>query len=229
VKTAVRNFVRKFFYTSNTARYRVEIPRLREALAKIRRLLVAVDVGAGGGYYAANVYARVADQVIGIEYDNVLFQLLKNETASLGQRVSCRRGSILDLPVETGAADLTATTQVLEHIEDHERAMSELVRITRSGGYLLVTVPNPPAPWPESGHVREGYSINSLRDLATPYSLQLIHHDYFLTRPTQKIIMLANRLRQRLPALLPLRELKQDRETRQNDQPYGLLALFLKP
>jgi SAM-dependent methyltransferase len=229
LKTAVRNFVRSLFYTSNTARYRVEIPRLREALTKTRRCFLAVDVGAGGGYYAANVYARVADQVIGIEYDSALFQLLKKEAAGLGPRVSCRQGSILDLPVETRTADLTASTQVLEHIEDHEQAMSELVRITRSGGYLLVTVPHPPAPWPEGGHVREGYSLNALRDLAAPYRLQLIHYDYFLTRPTQKMIMLANRFRQRLPALLPLGELKQDREARRNDQPYGLLALFSKP
>ena len=48
------------------------------------------------------------------------------------------------------------TTQVHEHIEDHERSAAELGRVVKTGGHLIVSVPHPPEPFSSSGQVREG-------------------------------------------------------------------------
>ena len=135
---------------------------------------------------------------------------------------------MLDIPIESGKADLVATTQVLEHISDHQTAAKELARILKPGGHLLITVPQPPAPWPEGGHVREGYFIDDLVSLLQPLGLELRHQDYFLTRSTQELILRVHRFNNLFPAIFPIRELSLSPEQRHGDSPYGLLGLFQK-
>jgi len=74
--------------------------------------------------------------------------------------------------------------------------------------------------------VREGYTSYDLERLFANRGLALCHTDYFLTSPTQRTIHLTHRLRERLPAVLPLPELRMDAKERRAASPYGLLALF---
>lgn len=228
MKTALRGLARRCFYTSNTVRYRVELPRLLEALRIVGKVDLAVDVGAAGGYYVVSAYVQFANRVHAIEYDSHLCELLREELARFPNRCTWQQGSILSLPVETESADLVTCTQVLEHIDDELGAFSELARILKLGGNLLLAVPHPPAPWVETGHVREGYRREELVNLGTRFGLETIHCDYYLTATTQNVIRLAHRLHQRLPALLPLPELRLSSEERSRQQPYGILVLYRK-
>jgi SAM-dependent methyltransferase len=123
---------------------------------------------------------------------------------------------------------VVACTQVLEHIDDELRAFNELTRILKPSGHLLVTVPHPPAPWPEPAHVREGYRLEDLINLGTRFGVEAIHSDYYLTSSTQKVIHLAHRFREKLPALLPLSELNYSPDERRRQRPYGILFLYRK-
>jgi SAM-dependent methyltransferase len=228
MKTEIRRLARQLFYTSNTLRYRVELPRLIEALRRIGPVDFAVDVGAASGFYAVNAYAKYSRHLLAIEPDPALCALLAGEISSLGPKASWIKASMLDIPVESEKADLVATTQVLEHIADHKTAVEELARILKPGGHLLITVPRPPAPWPEGGHVREGYYIEDLVSLLKPHGLELRNQDYFLTRSTQRLILRAHRLNNLLPAIFPIQELALSCEQRLHDSPYGLLGLFQK-
>jgi len=228
MKTALKRIARRWIYTSNTVRYRVELPRLLEALRIVGQVDLAIDVGAAGGYYVVSAYMHFAKSVHAIEYDTNLCKLLQQELARFAERCTWQQGSILSLPVETASADLVTCTQVLEHIDDDLRAFEELNRILKTGGYLLLAVPHPPAPWPEPGHVREGYRIEDLMNLGTRFGLETIHSDYYLTSSTQKVIHLAHRFRDRLPALWPLAELSYSREERIRQRPYGILVLYKK-
>jgi len=55
-----------------------------------------------------------------------------------------RHGSVTALPFEAGTFDRTLCLDVLEHLqyEEQPRAFAELHRVLRSGGELLVSVPN---------------------------------------------------------------------------------------
>lgn len=86
--------------------------------------------------------------------------------------------------LEFAAASFDAVTMfdVIEHVPDDHKAMSEVLRVLKPGGYVLVSVPNenwrfpyyrfmknmcPPEEekFAEWGHVRRGYSLEQLSNL----------------------------------------------------------------
>jgi len=59
-------------------------------------------------------------------------------------------GSVLDMPFDDGAFDLSVSLDVIEHLQDDVAALRELRRVTTPGGALLLTVPA--YQWLWSGH-----------------------------------------------------------------------------
>jgi ubiquinone/menaquinone biosynthesis C-methylase UbiE len=92
------------------------------------------------------------------------------------------RGDATRLEFQDDSFDAITMFDVLEHIPDHERAVSEAVRVLKPGGYLLISTPNEHWRFPyygvmkpfcpseeqmfaEWGHVRRGYSLDQLAAL----------------------------------------------------------------
>lgn len=50
-------------------------------------------------------------------------------------------GSVLNIPLESNSVDSIISTQVLEHVKNPQKAVSEFYRVLRTGGHCLVTVP----------------------------------------------------------------------------------------
>ena len=48
---------------------------------------------------------------------------------------------ICSLPIRSDAVEVIICTEVLEHVEDTNRAVEELNRVLRTGGYLILTTP----------------------------------------------------------------------------------------
>ena len=46
------------------------------------------------------------------------------------------------LPLEDGSSDVTAAVEVIEHLDNPRAFMRELTRVTRQGGWIVVTTPN---------------------------------------------------------------------------------------
>jgi ubiquinone/menaquinone biosynthesis C-methylase UbiE len=97
-----------------------------------------------------------------------------------GVRFVCGDATHLDFADET--FDAVTMFDVLEHVPDDQRAVSEALRVLRRGGYLLVSTPNERWRFPyygfmkpfcpseaemfaEWGHVRRGYSLAQLEAL----------------------------------------------------------------
>jgi hypothetical protein len=68
-------------------------------------------------------------------------------------------------------------TEVLEHVPDDRLALSELRRLTRDGGWLLLSVPTPPAV-PDPAHVREGYTLAQLHVLLEGAGFAIVAHRF---------------------------------------------------
>jgi SAM-dependent methyltransferase len=115
-------------------RRRVLVGMLRQALGSYQGSLRILDYGCGTGGNSP-AYASFG-AVVGIEPDAGAIRLAHGR----GQAQYCR-GSGTDLPLRTAAFDAVMASDVLEHIEDHRRAVSEIARVLRPGGLAVITVP----------------------------------------------------------------------------------------
>ena len=73
-------------------------------------------------------------------------------------------GSLASIPLADKTMDLILCTEVLEHIHEHEQTLDEIARVIAPRGWLLITVPTPPAV-KDPAHVREGYGPQELAAL----------------------------------------------------------------
>lgn len=86
------------------------------------------------------------------------------------------------LPFDDHSFDAITMFDVLEHIPNHQNAVSEALRVLRPGGVMLISVPNENWDFPyykfmqpicptdadmiaEWGHARRGYTLGELEDL----------------------------------------------------------------
>jgi SAM-dependent methyltransferase len=102
-----------------------------------------VDVGGGGGWFTAAFRARGAH-----------CYLFEPDRAELGLRIGVPAGAVLAdgywLPVRDGGADVTFSSNVLEHVPDPMGLIEEMIRVTRPGGLVYLSYCNWYSPW--GGH-----------------------------------------------------------------------------
>lgn len=104
--------------------------RARLIPSATRHGAMLVDVACGGGL--------LAPHVAGLGYRHVGVDL---SAPSLGQArihgVTPVRGDALRLPLRDGVADVVVAGEMLEHVPDLPRVVSELARVLRPGGTLV--------------------------------------------------------------------------------------------
>ncbi|MFI6625539.1 class I SAM-dependent methyltransferase [Streptomyces sp. NPDC050528] len=100
-----------------------------------------VDVGGGSGYFTEEFRRRGAHAY-----------LFEPDARELGAKPP--DGTVIAdgylLPLSSGVADVTFSSNVLEHVADPETFLSELARVTRPGGLIYVSFTNWLSPW--GGH-----------------------------------------------------------------------------
>ena len=82
-------------------------------------------------------------------------------------------GSLTSIPLPDERFDFILCTEVLEHIVEHEDALNEIARVTAPGGWLVITVPTPPAITTPM-HVREGYLPEELAAMLTRRGFEVV-------------------------------------------------------
>jgi ubiquinone/menaquinone biosynthesis C-methylase UbiE len=110
-------------------------------LAEIKKINPSsvLDVGAGEGFTLEMIRKNnICKQLEGIEYVDEAIVLGKK----LHPKVKIKKGDIYALPYKDNSFDLIICTEVLEHLEDPDKALRELKRVSRK--YVLLSVPNEP-------------------------------------------------------------------------------------
>jgi SAM-dependent methyltransferase len=102
-----------------------------------------LDAGCGSGRNMVEL-ARYG-VVTGVELSGTSVELARERGAG-----EVLEGSVMNMPFDEGAFDLTVSLDVIEHLQDDVGALRELRRVTKPGGALLVTVPA--YQWLWSGH-----------------------------------------------------------------------------
>ena len=100
-----------------------------------------LDVGCGRGFYTEAV-ARVYPQAtaVGVDYNEKPLTLAREQAhAAL---VSLARSDARALPFPAASFDAVICPDVLEHIVEHDVVLSDVNRVLKDGGLLLITVPH---------------------------------------------------------------------------------------
>lgn len=145
-------------------------------IAPDRRLDDVLEIGGGRSGLTAMLYpdARVINVDIDLEHAHARFIRDKD------MAFVC--GNATDLPFPDATFDAVTMFDVLEHVLDDQRAISEAWRLLKDGGVLLVSSPNERWRFPyyerfgrlcptdtevmaDWGHVRRGYSAAELEQL----------------------------------------------------------------
>lgn len=116
----------------------------REVLAHQRNGQVsglqALDIGCGGGFLAEE-FARLGCDVVGVDPSTVSIETARSHAASSGLNIDYRVGSGEQLPVADSTFDLVYCCDVLEHVSDLDRVVSETARVLKPGAiYFFDTI-----------------------------------------------------------------------------------------
>ena len=104
---------------------------------------LVLDVGGGPGHFTTEFRARGARCLL-VEPDEAELR------AAGAPPAGAVRGDGMRLPVAAGAVDVCFSSNVLEHVPDPARMLTEMIRVTRPGGVVYLAFTNWYSPW--GGH-----------------------------------------------------------------------------
>jgi SAM-dependent methyltransferase len=111
-----------------------------------------LDIGCGIGIGPARIARTYACAVIGADRSSQMIDWARRRAREEGveDRVSFVVADVLSLPFQDGRFDVVIAESVLAFVVDKERAIAEMVRVTKPGGYvglnegfLLTEAPTP--------------------------------------------------------------------------------------
>src|SRR5947209_13979794 len=112
--------------------------RVRFLLGEVRPLDRVLDLGSGNGDFTAEA-AKGAASVVGVE----VAQAAVDRAHARHPELDFRRAPIDGpLPLADGAFDLVWASEVIEHVADTARWLSEVRRVLAPGGRLLLSTPS---------------------------------------------------------------------------------------
>jgi 2-polyprenyl-6-hydroxyphenyl methylase / 3-demethylubiquinone-9 3-methyltransferase len=98
--------------------------------------LRVLDIGCGGGFLAEE-FAALGCRVTGVDPSPVSIGAARAHAAGRGLPVDYRAGAGEELPFGDAAFDVACCCDVLEHVPDPDRVISEAARVLRPGGVYL--------------------------------------------------------------------------------------------
>jgi SAM-dependent methyltransferase len=111
--------------------------RLAHLLGDVRPGDRVLDLGCGSGWFTAEL-ARVGAAPVGVEVAEAAVQRARGKHPDLDFRLAPIDGP---LPLEDGSFEVVWASEVMEHVADTARWLSEVRRVLVPGGRLLVTTP----------------------------------------------------------------------------------------
>ncbi len=99
-----------------------------------------LDLASGEGYGSALI-ARTAFSVVGIDIDEKTVRHAHRKYA--GANIHFVVGSVTEIPL-AARFDVVVCFELIEHVQDHDKLLSEIKRLLAPGGMLMISTPNRP-------------------------------------------------------------------------------------
>ena len=117
-----------------------------------------LDLGCGSGNLVYEL-ARLGNRVAGLDLNRKAVLFSKDRCHGL--RAQFAVGDGVELPFSDQQFDATVIMEVIEHLSEQaaKHVLRELRRVTRPGGWLLVTCPNRKSLWPLIERVLDAFHL----------------------------------------------------------------------
>jgi ubiquinone biosynthesis O-methyltransferase len=111
-----------------------------------------LDIGCGKGGILVSSAQRGAN-VVGFDIDKYEIKIAKLRVEESGlDNVLVFKGDCRHIPLHDNYFDIVTITGVLEHVNDIENVIKEIVRVIKPNGLCLISTPNPF--YPREGHYK---------------------------------------------------------------------------
>lgn len=121
----------------------LELMARRWRLHEVRE---ALDVGCGAGHWGRTVLRHLPPTatMVGLDREASFLAMARAQAQAQGlaERLSLVEGTVEALPFDDDRFDLVTCQMVLIHVPDPEAALSEMIRVTRPGGLVVVVEPD---------------------------------------------------------------------------------------
>lgn len=159
-----------------------------------------LDVGCGVGYFTFALASDKGCFTAGLDIDGEDVRLAgKIKAYEKSSDANFIAGSCLALPFKRESFDKILASELIEHVKSDVLLLRQLAGALRPGGLMVLTTPYDPDPTEYmrehckkvkaarigGGHVRSGYSIDSLKRKLKSAGLEVVEHTYSYKRYTQ--------------------------------------------
>jgi len=160
----------------------------------------ALDLGAGDGYLSGRL-AETCAEVVALEYEPSGVELAARMLADR-PNVTVRQGDTYQLPFEDRSFDAVVMADVIEHLDDPDRAVREMSRVVAADGTVLVTTPQwrSDRVWDER-HVKEytpdefaALMGKGFEEVSLVFSWPRPFSDFYNTKVGWRLLRLAGRM-----------------------------------
>ncbi len=120
----------------------------------------ALDLGCGTGLSTFMLSKELRD-VVGVDISLIFIKIAQEKHQAPNIEFKC--ADILNLPFADGSFDIVSSFLTLEHIYDVAGALSEMVRVAKPGGLVIVLAPNLLSPFNEVYNLIDAFSLKKNR------------------------------------------------------------------
>jgi len=109
-------------------------------LPELRPGMRLLDIGCGPGSITQGLAQRLAPgQVVGVDLSRETLEAARKNAAAQGiANLTYEAGSVYELPFPDASFDVAYAHQVFQHLREPGKALSEMLRVVRSGGLVAV-------------------------------------------------------------------------------------------
>ena len=135
----------------------------KNILPKIEGKPRILNIGAATG--RSSEWLEKYGDLVSLEYDQACIEFVKDKT-----HIPIRFGDILNLDLPSDSFDLVCVFDVIEHVEDDQKAVAEIKRVLKKSGYFFITVPAYMHLWSMHDEVNHHFRRYTRKNLSSLFS-----------------------------------------------------------
>jgi 2-polyprenyl-3-methyl-5-hydroxy-6-metoxy-1,4-benzoquinol methylase len=98
-----------------------------------------LDIASGEGY-GSNLLAKKSTRVTGVDISNEVIEHAR--TKYVRPNLAYVQGAVDAIPMDSSSVDVVVSFETLEHHDKHEEMLSEIKRVLRPSGVLVISTPD---------------------------------------------------------------------------------------